>query len=374
MLPVYQEHFGLIREPFNVTPDPSFLYLSTSHREALAQLIYGIKARKGFIVLTGEVGTGKTTLIRALLRELNGNNTQTSLIYNTIVTPKDLLRHVCDDYGIINYKQSRKSSLDYLEFLNEFLLESYKKSSNCALIIDEAQNLSCKALETIRLLSNFETAEDKLLQILLVGQPELATRLSSPELRQLKQRVTLRHHLRALNFAECSAYIAKRMEVAGGSSSVFTPRALETIYTYSGGVPRLVNILCDNGLLTAYALGQKSVKAPMIREVAEDLNITVPEKAAPLPVVKPLIGPLLRESVVRRSVARESAVRKSVASSSKATSQRWSNWVLLLVACSVLLSGVFYFWDQLLGDFSFLNLGLVSEMIEEFAKELKFVL
>jgi general secretion pathway protein A len=269
---LYQTHFGLRQAPFNITPDPSFLYLSASHREGLAQLSYGIRAKKGFVVLTGEVGTGKTTLIHALLNDLNGS-CQTGLIFSTIVSPVDLLRSVCEEFGLIEPRKPLREIHDYLVSLNEFLLESYRKGQSCALIIDEAQNLSAEILESIRLLSNFETSKDKLLQILLVGQPELAVRLNSPELRQLKQRVMLRHHLRALSLQECCEYVQNRLKVAGGNRQIFTPNALETIHSYSGGIPRVVNVLCDNALLTGYALGRKEIDPGVIREVAEDLSI-----------------------------------------------------------------------------------------------------
>ena len=270
---LYQTHFGLSQAPFNITPDPSFLYLSASHREGLAQLSYGIRARKGFVVLTGEVGTGKTTLIHALLNDLNGS-AQTALIFSTIVSPADLLRSVCEEFGLIEPKRPPSEIHDYLVSLNEFLLECYRKGENCALIIDESQNLSAEVLESIRLLSNFETSKDKLLQILLVGQPELAVRLNSPELRQLKQRVMLRHHLRTLSLQECCEYVSSRLKVAGGDRPIFTPNALESIHSYSNGIPRIVNVLCDNALLTGYALGKKEIDTGIIREVAEDLNIT----------------------------------------------------------------------------------------------------
>ena len=272
MDPIYREHFGLRCAPFNVTPDPGFLYLSASHREAFAQLSYGIKARKGFVVLSGEVGTGKTTLVHALLDELDGD-THTALIFNRVVNSEDLLRYVCEDYGLVDSERDHRGEHDYLTLLNRFLLESYRKGHNVALVIDEAQNLGAEVLESIRLLSNFETSRDKLLQIILVGQPELVTRLNSPELRQLKQRVALRHHLLPLSFAECKEYIARRMEVAGGDTQVFAHQAFEAVYTYSGGTPRLVNILCDNGMLTAFALGKKAVTADVICEVAGDLNL-----------------------------------------------------------------------------------------------------
>src|SRR5262245_25725369 len=230
---LYQAHFGLSQPPFNITPDPSFLYLSASHREGLAQLSYGIKGRKGFVVLTGEVGTGKTTLIRALLNDLNGS-AHTALIFSAIVSSADLLRTVCVEFGLIEPKRSPKKRGDYIGSLNEFLLGSYRKGKNCALIIDESQNLSPEVLETIRLLSNFETSTEKLLlQILLIGQPELSVRLNSPELRQLKQRVVLRHHLHPLSLQECCEYVFHRLKVAGGDQSIFTPTALETIYSYS---------------------------------------------------------------------------------------------------------------------------------------------
>jgi general secretion pathway protein A len=277
MLPIYCDHFGLTREPFSVTPDPSFLYLSDSHTEALAQLVYGITARRGFVVLTGEVGTGKTTLIQRLLDELNGT-TQTALIFNMVVSPQDLLRYVCEKFGLVTHEDNHKQLHDYISLLERFLLDSYRNGQNVALIIDEAQNLSAEVLENLRLLSNFETAREKLLQILLVGQPELGNRLNGADVRQLKQRVALRHHLSPLNRAECEKYIAKRLEIAGGSMSLFSSAAIAAVHSYSTGIPRLVNILCDNGLLTAYALRKASVEAIMIAEVARDLQLIVSQR------------------------------------------------------------------------------------------------
>src|SRR3972149_5916596 len=237
MLPVYCEHFCLKREPFNITPDPSFLYLSESHKEALAQLVYGIKSRRGFVVLTGEVGTGKTTLIQSLLEELNGS-TKTALIFNMIVGAKDLLRYICEKFALVSDQDSQRDVHDYLSLLERFLLDSYRKGDNVAVIIDEAQNLPTEVLENVRLLSNFETPRDKLLQILLVGQPELSSRRNASELRQIKQRVALRHQLHPLNLAECRAYIARRLEVAGGDVSLFTPESVATVHSFSAGIPR----------------------------------------------------------------------------------------------------------------------------------------
>jgi general secretion pathway protein A len=268
---LYKEHFGLAQGPFDITADPEFLYLSRSHREGLAQLSYGIKGRRGFVVLTGEVGTGKTTLIHALLAELEGN-TDTALIFSQISDPLDLLRYTCDEFGLKTPPDARTDLYEHLSLLNGFLLEKYRSGGNCALIIDEAQNLSAEVLESVRLLSNFETSKDKLLQILLVGQPELSVRLNSQELRQLKQRVTLRHHLRPLTLRECQEYIANRLRVAGGAHDVFEPKAVELVYAYSGGIPRIINVICDNALLTTYNLAKKQVDRSIVRQVAEDLG------------------------------------------------------------------------------------------------------
>jgi general secretion pathway protein A len=275
------EHFGLSREPFNITPDPGFLYLSPSHQQALARIVYGIDARKGFIVLTGEVGTGKTTLVHTLIKELEKRENQSTLIFNTISQSKEMLRDVCEDLGFTAFQENRHNIHTYLRLLNQLLLESYRKGKNVTLIIDEAQNLSPRVLESIRLMSNFETPEDKLLQIIMAGQPELAVRLNLPSLRQLKQRVVLYYHLKPLNYAECAEYIARRIEVAGGSPAIFTSEALQTIHNCSGGVPRLINILCDNAMLAAYTLGEKRVRSAIIRQVAEDRSLaTATEEAA----------------------------------------------------------------------------------------------
>src|SRR5688572_14893444 len=260
---LYQKHFGLNQAPFNITPDPSFLYLSASHQEGLAQLMYGINARRGFIVLTGEVGTGKTTLIQTLLCRVP-ENTHTALIFSTITSPADLFRYINEEFRLVEPMRGLKDSHDYISLLNEFLLQRYRDGDNAALIIDEAQNLSAAVLESVRLLSNFETSKDKLLQILLVGQPELAVRLNSPELRQLKQRVMLRHHLRALSPQECREYVSNRLKVAGGHRTIFMSDAFESIYAYSQGIPRVVNVLCDNALLTGYALQESAIDTRII--------------------------------------------------------------------------------------------------------------
>ncbi len=278
MMPVYCDHFGLVREPFNVTPDPSFLYLSKGHKEALAQLVYGIRTRRGFVVLTGEVGTGKTTLIQSLLEQIGDGHTHSAFLFDLTGTPKDLLRSLCQEFALISPLEKEKEIPEYLALLNQFVLESYQKGDNVAVIIDEAQNLPAEVLERVRLLSNFETKRDKLLQIVLVGQPELSDRLNAPELRQLKQRVALRHHLNSLDLSECKEYIAKRLEISGGALSLFSAEALQMVHTYSGGIPRLINILCDNGLLSAYALRKPRVEPAMITEIARDLHLTLPRR------------------------------------------------------------------------------------------------
>jgi general secretion pathway protein A len=240
------------------------------------------------VVVTGEVGTGKTTLIKALLNELNGS-AQTALLCSLIVDSADLLRYVCEEFGIVEPHRPVCDVHEYLRLLNEFLLERYKNGRNCALIIDEAQNLSNDLLETIRLLSNFETSKDKLLQIVLVGQPELTLRLNSPSLRQLKQRITLRHHLRPLTPRDCQGYIMNRLQLAGGDPKIFGAKAIEEVYLHSGGIPRLVNVLCDNALLTAYALGQKQIDAAIVREVAQDLHLTANVESAAVSALPPAV-------------------------------------------------------------------------------------
>jgi general secretion pathway protein A len=272
MLPIYGSFFGLKEAPFNITPDPKFLFDSSCHQEGLAQLKYGIEARRGFIVLTGEVGTGKTTLLQTLLQQLGGE-TKTALIFSAIENSLDLLRYVCEEFSLSEPTEKVKDTHDYICLLNNFLLQEYRHGRNVALIFDEAQNLSPEVLESVRLLSNFETTKDKLLQILLVGQPELNSRLNTPELRQLKQRVALRHRLRALTLKECEEYIVARLQCAGVSSVIFSHKAVEAIHYFSTGIPRLINVICDNSMISAYALEKRTVDVRLIEEVAEDLSL-----------------------------------------------------------------------------------------------------
>jgi len=308
MLPVYSSYFGLNEAPFNITPDPSFLFNSASHQEGLAQLRYGIEARRGFIVLTGEVGTGKTTLLQALLRQI-GQDTKTALIFSAITSPIDLLRYVCEEFKLIEPMQALRDAHDYIYLLNEFLLQDYRRGQNAALIIDEAQNLSAEVLESVRLLSNFETTKDKLVQIVLVGQPELNDRLNAPQLRQLKQRITLRHHLRPLSLSECQQYIANRLKCAGASQEIFLTKAVEAVHHYSNGIPRLINVICDNAMISAYALERKEIEARFVQEVADDLFLSNGE-AKPAPVRREPPAPVEIQAPARVEVGKPAPIQQ----------------------------------------------------------------
>ncbi len=266
---MYQKFFYLKEMPFHVTPDPKFLYLGTKHREAIELLRYGINKRKGFIVLTGEVGTGKTTICRALLENL-ADNVETALILNPLLGPDELLRTVTSDLGLSSDEQSVKSHLDVL---NTFLLDVTEHKGNAVVIIDEAQNLSAKALEMLRLISNLETEKDKLVQIILVGQPELKDKLGTRELRQLNQRIIVRYDLAPLDRKETGAYIQSRLFVAGGSGSVeFGESAVDAVYEATGGIPRMINILCDRSLTAAFIKTKREIGVEEVAEAVEELT------------------------------------------------------------------------------------------------------
>jgi general secretion pathway protein A len=267
---MYESFYGLRENPFNVTPNPEYIYLGENHREALAQLLYGVKERKGFIVITGEVGTGKTTLIHYLLDRLNGNHTKTALLFNPKLTVDDFIQYILKDLGV---RVQGKTKGEYLHNLHRYLLSAYQRDERVILIVDEAQGLKPELLEEIRLLSNLETSRSKLLQIVLLGQPELDKTLSQSGFRQLRQRINLRYHLAPLSEKETSEYIGKRLRIAGAKEPIFTERAIKQIYLESGGIPRLINILCDNALLNGYALDQKRVNESSVKEVAKDLDL-----------------------------------------------------------------------------------------------------
>ncbi|QSA96905.1 ExeA family protein [Methylococcus sp. EFPC2] len=266
---MYVQHFNLSTEPFSIAPNPRCLYLSPQHREALAHLIYGIGAGGGFVALTGEVGTGKTTLCRCLLEQLPAD-VDIALIFNPRLNARELLASICDELGI-PHPEHRASIKLLIDRLNQHLLAAHARGRRTVVLIDEAQNLSHDVLEQIRLLTNLETNEFKLLQIILVGQPELKQLLERPNLRQLSQRITARYHLRPLSFREMRAYIDHRIAVSGGKGGLFSPLALLAIYRLSGGIPRLINLICDRALLGAYALGKKGVSWRIVRKSAREV-------------------------------------------------------------------------------------------------------
>jgi len=246
---MYCEFFGLKEVPFNITPDPDFMFFSTRHHEAFVNLLYGIKNRKGFMEVTGDIGTGKTTLYRTLLTHM-GNEISSALITNPALSAAQLVQTIIEDFEIQVEKKNRKG---YSDALNRFLLELEARGSTAVLILDEAQNLKPGTLEQIRLLSNFETNKTKLLQIILVGQPELRTLLEKPSLEQLRQRITVSAHLSPLDRNETEQYVAHRIKIAGGHDMlIFDPAALDEIHTCSQGIPRLINVLCDKALMMAY--------------------------------------------------------------------------------------------------------------------------
>ena len=259
---MYLGFYGLKENPFNVTSDPNFLYFSKAHKEALLYLLYGIREKKGFLEITGEVGAGKTTLCKALLNQLD-ENTKTAFILNSNLSELQLLEAIMEDFGLHAVK---KTKISFLRQLNNFLLEELKKNSNVVLILDEAQNLKPRTLEAVRLLSNLETDKEKLFQIILVGQPELRRRLNSPSLLQLRQRIGIRFHINPLEKEEVEEYIYHRLKIAGSESGNihFTEGAKDAILRYSGGIPRLINLVCDKALLSGFVLETKIINEDII--------------------------------------------------------------------------------------------------------------
>ena len=270
---MYNDFYRLKEDPFNITPDPRYWFLATHHQEALNHLLYGICHRKGFIQLTGEVGSGKTTLCRVLLDQLS-DRFHTALILNPILTETQLLRAALREFGIDAKPMDR---LGYMNLLNDYLLQINSMGHDAVLIIDEAQNIPDDTLEMARLLSNLETERQKLLQILLVGQPELRERLRRPEFRQLAQRITVRYHLKKLNYHETEAYLRHRLQVAGADGRVgivvrFEPAAVKEIYRYSQGTPRLINAVGDKALLAGYVHGTWRIDRRIARLAIRELK------------------------------------------------------------------------------------------------------
>jgi len=267
---MYAEYYGLIRPPFEMTPDPSFLYLGEAHREGLATLVYAVSSGKGFVMLTGEVGTGKTTLLHALLGQLD-SSTNSAFLFNPRLDPLGFFRVLFDELDV---GPPCASKAEYLLELNRYLIEKLAAGERVLLIIDEAQNLSAEMLEEIRLLSNLETPSSKLIQIMLVGQPELQALISQPELRQLRQRIALRHHLRPFDEREVVEYVEGRLAKAGYTGrGLFKKKALRELYRVTEGTPRLINIVCDGALLLGYARQEAQLGSDVIREVAHDLGL-----------------------------------------------------------------------------------------------------
>ena len=266
---MYLELYGLKNSPFNITADPEFYFEGSSHREAFAALMYGIKERKGIILITGEVGLGKTTLCKVLLEKLP-NQIKTSLILNPYFSEVQLLEAIVGDFGL---KLAKKTRLDVINKLNSFLVESSLAGGNAVLIIDEAQNLTARQLEQIRLLSNIETAKEKLLQIVLVGQPELSEKLKQPHLRQIRQRIFVKYNLTPLKEEELKGYVEHRLAKAGKSDLVISPESYRIIYEFSAGTPRLINMLCDRALLCSFARESKVLDETIFNECVAELKL-----------------------------------------------------------------------------------------------------
>ncbi|HWZ81681.1 MAG TPA: AAA family ATPase [Terriglobales bacterium] len=284
---MYKEFFGLRANPFNVNPDPRYLYLTRHTEEALACLTYGIQSRKGFVLLTGEVGTGKTTLINKLLEWLRLQQVATAFIFNSRLDVPQFLDFMMADFSI---PCDSKSKSQVLQRLYNWLLDRYRAGETAVLIVDEAQNLSDEVLEEIRMLTNLETFTEKLLQIVLVGQPELEQRLKQPQLRQLRQRLTLRAKTHPFNIDETKLYINQRLRIAGSNGDlVFQPEAVSALFRYSAGVPRVINLLCEHCLVSAFVDQKKTVSAEIVDAVAKDFDLSDGITAAAMtPVVAPV--------------------------------------------------------------------------------------
>lgn len=272
---MYNAFFGFTENPFNLSPDPAFLYRSSQHEEALANLVYGVNSRKGFIVLSGEVGTGKTTLLECLRDHLDAQGVEFAFLFNSRITVDQFFEMIAYDFGL---QCSAKSKTEVLFALNHLLVEQARKGSTTALIVDEAHNLEWDVLEEIRLLGNMENPKlGKLLQIVLAGQPELDRKLDAPNLRQLKQRVILRCGLNPFSQEETAAYIESRLAKAGmEDQTVFSPELMQEIHVRSQGLPRLINALCDNLLLTSFALETRTASESMLDEICRDMRLEWP--------------------------------------------------------------------------------------------------
>jgi general secretion pathway protein A len=268
---MYKNFFGLRENPFNANPDPRYLFLTQDIQEAMAGLTYGIQSRKGFILLSGEVGTGKTTLLNRLLDWLNEQGFATAFVFNSQLDVSQLFDFVLADFGIPCESRSKSHQLMRL---NQWLLERFRAGKTSVLVVDEAQNLSSQVLEEIRLLTNLETANEKLLQIVLSRQPELEEKLRQPQLRQLRQRITMHCKTSPLSPQDMAGYIAERLRIAGANGkSVFAPEAIESIYKYSAGIPRVANLLCEHSLMSAYVDQVRPVPKRLVEDVAREFQL-----------------------------------------------------------------------------------------------------
>ena len=275
---MYKSYFGLKENPFNVNPDPRYLYLTKQIEEALTGLMYGIQTRKGFITLTGEVGTGKTTLVNRLLDWLRQRRTRTAFLFNSRMNTSHLFDFILAEFEIAC--ESRTKSQQLMK-LNQWLLERYRAGETAVLIVDEAQNLSYPVLEEIRMLTNLETSTEKLLQIVLSGQPELEEKLKLPQLRQLKQRITLRCKTAPLSKEQTHAYIAERLRIAGTTGEqIFSPEAMDTVHMYSLGIPRVVNLLCEHALINTYVEQERVVTPKIVEDIAREFQL---DEIEPIP-------------------------------------------------------------------------------------------
>src|SRR5579862_9379210 len=284
---MYEDYYGFAEKPFSLTPDPKYLYRSESHANAFELLQYAIRRREGFVVVTGDIGTGKTTLCRALLEQID-RTTFTALVLNPFMSEEDLLKRILLDFGVISREEVKAGALagvtkhELVDALYDFLLGLIPLKASAVLIIDEAQNLPLHILEQIRILSNLETDKEKLLQIILVGQLNLQTTLRLPAMRQLDQRVSIRYELKPLDREAVSAYVSHRLMIAGGASSVsFTEKAFEEVHKLSGGIPRLINLLCDRALLAGFSVRARRITPDMIVHAAQNLDLPA------APVVRP---------------------------------------------------------------------------------------
>jgi general secretion pathway protein A len=335
---MYSEYFGFREKPFNVTPDPRFFYANTVYQEAYASLLYGIRERKGFIVLTGEVGTGKTTLLRRLMVNFE-ESIHFVFFYHTTSTFEELLTFICEDLGL---EVAGKGSLQKIQELNNFLLSCLQQGGTGVLLIDEAQNLADDVLENLRLLSNLETSSEKLLQIVLVGQPELEAKLARPQLRQLRQRVAIQARLDGLKDSEIGPFIHHRLRTIGYEKlHLFPQETTQRISMYARGTPRLVNIICDNALLIAYSTNQKIISVDIIEEVAQDLDLKPKSQPVPRDIVgaskgepPPLPPPVETLPVAKVEVSspvgdsRESGFRSYASKDAQATPRPRRSWRL----------------------------------------------